>query len=47
MRGSTRDVGGRILLTSKRNTTRDRRMLIPSVTCNEDIESRNLVKKMG
>lgn len=28
--GSTRDVGGRILLTSNRNTTSDRRILIPA-----------------
>ena len=30
--GSTREVGGRIFDTSKRNTTSERRMLIPSVT---------------
>ena len=30
--GSTREVGGRIFDTSSRNTTSDRRMLIPSVT---------------
>jgi hypothetical protein len=30
--GSTREVGGRIFDTSRRNTTSDRRMLIPSVT---------------
>ena len=32
MRGSTREVGGRILETSSRNTTSDSRMLIPRVT---------------
>ena len=32
IRGSTSDVGGRILDTSKRNTTSDKRMLIPRVT---------------
>jgi len=30
--GSTREVGGRILLTKRRNTTRDKRMLMPKVT---------------
>ena len=32
MRGSTSDVGGRIFETRRRNTTSERRMLIPSVT---------------
>ena len=32
MRGSTREVGGRILETRSRNTTSDSRMLIPRVT---------------
>ncbi len=32
MSGSTRDVGGRILDTSSRNTTSDSRMLMPKVT---------------
>lgn len=32
MRGSTSEVGGRIFDTSKRNTTSERRMEIPSVT---------------
>ena len=32
MSGRTSEVGGKILDTSKRNTTSDRRMLIPSVT---------------
>ena len=31
--GSTSDVGGKILDTSKRNTTSDSKMLIPKVTC--------------
>lgn len=32
MRGSTRDVGGRILDTKSRNTTSERRILMPRVT---------------
>lgn len=32
MSGRTSDVGGKILETSKRNTTSERRMLMPSVT---------------
>ena len=32
MRGRTSEVGGRILETSKRNTTSERRILIPRVT---------------
>ena len=32
MRGRTREVGGKIFETRSRNTTRERRMLIPRVT---------------
>ena len=32
MRGNTREVGGKILETSSRNTTSDSRMEMPSVT---------------
>lgn len=38
MRGSTNEVGGSILLTSKRNTTNDSRMEIPSVTFSPRID---------
>ena len=37
IRGSTRDVGGRILLTSNRNTTSDRRILIPLKTIEAEL----------